>query len=189
MKKLVFLALASVLLLSFSMPSAAVAKAPEPFSATIQVAITGPGVTVPAGAGWRTTDEVVTGTVDVYTTNPKRWAALEGATITVTHNSHTLIAADGTILEGNAHAKFVLEKRDGAGTVVGTIVGNYHGKISGYFSIDPSKGFKDDGGWNLVSATGAYAGVQAHGSWAASLAYDSNFGTFVGLATLSGTHH
>ncbi|MBI2909932.1 MAG: hypothetical protein HYX92_20015 [Chloroflexi bacterium] len=188
MRKLVFLALASMFLLSFSMPGVATAKAPTPFTATIFVWVQDPGNMAPAGVGWRTTNEVVLGQVVA-----SDWDKLQGAAIQVSHSSNTLIGPDGRILLGHARASFTVVR--GAST----IVGNYRSAISGDLAVPPETAgwFSDEGGWDLLKGAGDYQGVESHGKWQARLELgpilDGNGNpiafTYRGFATLSGTYH
>ncbi|MFH1484749.1 MAG: hypothetical protein ABIH46_01640 [Chloroflexota bacterium] len=183
MKKLMLVIVAS--LLSLSVQGIAMAKAPVPFEATIEVVVTDGGTVVAAGNRTRTTGEIIQGTV-VYS---PQWTDLQGAAITVNHNSNTRIDPNtGEILDGHAHATFEIVKVVG-GAVVGTIAGNYRSKIGGSLVT----GFSDEGRWNLVKATGVFARIQSHGTWNAWMSPvvlgDPPVSTYAGLATLSGTYH
>lgn len=183
MKKLFILAIIS--LLSLSLPSAALAQAPTSFNATMQVAVTSGGdvdvlAVTDGGLRIRTTGEKIQGQV----IDAVGWDALKGALVDVDHSSNILLdPVTGQILDGHAFTTITIIGPQG------TIEANCRSTITGFFNKQPGVGFEDAGNWNLVKATGVYAGIQSNGSWKADLTFNQIYGTYVGLAFLGGTVH
>ncbi|MFH1486853.1 MAG: hypothetical protein ABIH46_12350 [Chloroflexota bacterium] len=207
MKKLIFMAITGVLLLSFSLPSAAVASSERDeergerrasaFTAggTVWVA----GLPVPTeikerGRGVRilTEGEPVVGVV-----SQSSWALLQGGAFSTTHKS-TVTYLPNKKFRGELKGDFSIA------TPQGTLTGKMKGEVNGTFTwadansngeVDaPEAGsifiqtISDVGTWEATSGTGTFRRVDAEGSWKANLNWSDALGTLIGPISLRGVH-
>lgn len=175
-KRMLFLSLALVLLLTALMPSAAFAKSggiqkPHP----VLTQFTGYGLTyvtympspVVKGKIWRYNGEIAEGFLQDCD-----WDLLAGAAFWSTHDSIVLVQKNGSAW-GIMRGEFTLTRPDGSGVLEGFFEGMISGNLYTGFIYD-------SGMWFSTGGSGVFSGVKAWGRWSADLAYDPGMGTLVG---------
>jgi hypothetical protein len=187
-KRVLFISLALVVLLTALLPAAALAKNDRGFrpakwerSLPVLTDFSGAGLVwvtympppVIKGKMWHYYGEIVEGVLHYCD-----WEPLLGAAFWSDHDSFVIVQNDGSargIMKGN----FTLTGPDGKleGFFEGRITGNIY---TGFIS--------DQGTWFSTGGTGAFAGVKAWGRWSADLSYDPGYGTLIGQLTWQGKY-
>jgi hypothetical protein len=185
-RRILFISLVLVLVLTALMPAAALAKndgrhrpSPSPVledfygSGIIYVTYMPPPEI--KGKMWRYTGEIAEGFL-----LQSDWDLLAGAGFWSGHDSFVLVQKDGSA-KGIMKGEFALIRPDGSGVLEGV----FEGKITGNLFT----GFISDAGtWRSTGGSGVFADVKAWGKWSADLAFDAGMGTLVGPLTWEGKY-
>jgi hypothetical protein len=175
-KRLLFISLALVVLLTALLPAAALAK-------NVDRPGTGPAYGEFSGAGliyvtympqpaikgklWRYDGEIVEGFLQ-----QSDWDLLAGTAFWSSHDSLVVVQKDGSA-RGIMKGGFTLTRLDGGGVLEGVFEGKITGNLfTGFIS--------DEGMWFSTGGSGVFAGVRAWGRWSSDLSYDFSLGTLVG---------
>lgn len=187
-KKLLFIALALVLVMTVLMSSAAFAKNNQYQSMSAYTDFTGSGFVyvysigdiIPEGNTIKFSEEVVLGLLTECT-----WEELAGADFWSTHDSTVLVDENGNA-RGFMRGSFLLTSTVAEGTISGTFQGKITGNL-GHMAIgDISQTYiLDTGTWRCTKGTGVFEGVEAWGEWSAGLQAGVISGT--GIETLVGS--
>ena len=198
-RRLLFTVLVLPLVLITLMPVSAVAKPDkalspvEQFAATAQVVVTDPGKSILQGSRITTRGEMIEG---VFST-VQNWPALEGASLSVRHNSVITLSPPGEdgvgFFQGNATALVTVSPLSG-----GRLFGRYTATLEGEYT------FTGDGQlvilWVLDTGTFKIIGrildvdghtiVKASGEWNATLLLTQvgPYFTLAGMAQVSGAY-
>jgi hypothetical protein len=175
-RKILFVSLVLVLLLTMLLPSAVLAKndskhRPVPvlkdFSGAGMIYVTYMPPPAIHGKLWRYTGEIAQGFLQDCD-----WDLLAGTAFWSSHDSFVIVQKDGSCM-GIMKGEFTLSRPDGSGVLEGVFEGRITGNLyTGYIS--------DAGMWFSTGGSGVFAGVKAWGQWSADLAYDVGLGTLVG---------
>jgi hypothetical protein len=185
-KRMLFITLALVVLLTALMPAAALAKNDRGLrargSAPVLTDFSGAGrvwvASMPPplikGKMWRFQGEIVPGVLQ-----SSDWAPLAGAAFWSEHDSFVIVQSDGSA-RGTMKGNFTLTALDGS-----LLEGTFEGRIAtGNLYV----GISDEGVWFSTGGTGAFAGVKAWGQWSADLPYDFDLGTYCGSLNWEGKY-
>jgi hypothetical protein len=171
-KKLLFIALALVLVMTVLMPSAAFAKNNQYQSMSAYTDFTGSGFVyvysvgdiIPEGNTVKFYEEVVPGALIGCT-----WKELEGAEFWSTHDSTVWVDQYGNAC-GFMRGKFLLTSTVAEGTISGTFQGKITGNLGDMATGDiTNTKISDTGTWRCTRGTGVFEGVEAWGEWSAGL--------------------
>jgi len=177
-RKILFLSLVLVLVLTALMPAAALAKTDgrhKPSPSPVLKDFSGAGLIyvtyMPApeikGKMWRYSGEIAEGFLQ-----QSDWDLLAGTAFWSDHDSFVLVQNDGSA-KGLMKGEFKLIRPDGSGVLEGV----FEGKITGNLFT----GFISDAGmWFSTGGSGVFENVRAWGKWSADLSYDPGLGTLIG---------
>jgi hypothetical protein len=175
-RKMLFISLALVLLLTALLPAAALARtdnkhrtAPvlDEFSGSGFIYVTYMPPPAIKNKMWRYSGEIAQGFLQ-----QSDWDLLAGTAFWSSHDSFVLVQKDGSAA-GIMKGEFSLTRPDGSGVLEGV----FEGKISGNIFLG---NISDSGMWFSTGGSGVFADVKAWGQWSADLAYDGGMGTLVG---------
>jgi hypothetical protein len=183
-RRMLFISLVLVVLLTALMPAAALAKHDSrPKAAPVLGDFSGAGfiyvtyMPQPAikGKMWRYTGEIVEGYLQ-----QSDWDLLAGTAFWSSHDSFVLVQNDGSA-RGIMKGDFTLTRLDGSGTLEGFFEGKIAGNLfTGFIS--------DEGMWFSTGGSGVFAGVKAWGRWSADLSFDPSIGTLIGPLNWEGKY-
>ncbi len=184
-RRILFISLVLVLMLTALMPAAALAKndskhKPSPpvledFSGAGLIYVTYMPPPEIKRNMWRYTGEIAEGFLQ-----QSDWDLLAGTVFWSSHDSFVLVQKDGSA-RGIMKGEFTLTRPDGSGVLEGV----FEGKITGNLFT----GFISDAGmWFSTGGSGVFADVKAWGKWSADLAFDAGMGTLVGPLTWEGKY-
>lgn len=184
-RKVLFISLALVLLLTAIMPATALAKHDFKFKPVAPVLgdFTGSGLIyvtympqpVIKGKIWRYYGEIADGFLQYCD-----WDLLVGAAFSSSHDSLVFVQDDGTA-RGIMKGEFTLVRPDGSGVLEGVFEGRIAGNLfTGFIS--------DEGMWFSTGGSGVFDKVRAWGRWSADLAYDPGIGTLIGPLNWNGKY-
>jgi hypothetical protein len=175
-RRMLFISLALVILLTALMPATALAKnnnkykpAPvlEDFSGAGLIYVTYMPQPAVKGKMWRYSGEIAEGFLQY-----SDWDLLAGTAFWSDHDSFVVVQKDGSA-RGIMKGDFTLTRLDGSGVLEGVFDGVITGNLfSGFIS--------DVGMWFSTGGSGVFAGVKAWGRWSADLSFDLGIGTLIG---------
>ncbi len=185
-RRILFISLALILVLTALMPAAALAKndskhrpSPSPvlrdFSGSGLIYVTYMPPPEIKRDMWRYSGEIAEGFLQ-----QSDWDLLAGTGFWSSHDSFVLVQQDGSA-RGLMKGEFRLIRPDGSGVLEGV----FEGKITGNLAVG---NISDAGTWFSTGGSGVFANVKAWGKWSADLAYDSGMGTLVGPLTWEGKY-
>jgi hypothetical protein len=163
-RRMLFISLALVLILTMLMPGAALAKddrcKPGPavtdFSGSGLIYVTYMPDPIIKGKTWRYNGEIAEGFL-----NQCDWDLLAGTAFWSEHDSIVRVDEQGNA-SGIMKGTFSLTRPDGSGTLEGTFTGIIRGNLFTYT-------ITDDGIWVGTGGTGVFENVKAWGKWSADL--------------------
>ncbi len=176
-RRILFISLALVVLLTMLMPAAAMAKkswykpSPSPvledFSGAGLIYVSYMPAPIIKGKMWRYSGEIVEGFLQYCD-----WDLLAGTVFWSEHDSFVIVQDDGSA-RGIMYGRFTLVRPDGSGVLEGVFNGRISGNLyTGFIS--------DSGTWFSTGTSGVFEDVKAWGGWSADLSYDPGLGTLVG---------
>jgi|GEM_PF-3177257 len=186
-KRILFICLALVLVLTFAAPATALAKnnsyqprGSTPFTGNGLIYVTYMPEPVIKGDIWRYYGEIVEG----YLLGSD-WEALVGTAFWSDHDSIVRVSDDGSVY-GVMWGRFSMTRPDGSGALSGSFTGRISGNL---YTGDIS----DTGTWTSTGGTGVFEGVRANGKWSAELHADlipgTNIVSLVGPLTWQGKYN